>query len=88
MEGFRQLDELGALRENLPAFDSRLTLPQPLAPLLRDLSPEELDLLQLVLNSASIEVAFDHANTTDLDTARRIETLLKKGYLVVAQPAS
>ena len=88
MEGFRQLDELGALREKLPAFDSRLTLPQPLAPLLRDLSPEELDLLQLVLNSASIEVAFDHANTTDLDTARRIETLLKKGYLVVAQPAS
>ena len=88
MEGFRQLDELGQLRDKLPPPDARLVLPQPLTPLLRDLSPEELDLLQLVLNSASVEVVFDVANTTDLDTGRRIEALVKKGYVVVAPPAS
>ncbi|MGC4093593.1 MAG: DUF4388 domain-containing protein [Polyangiaceae bacterium] len=88
MEGFRQLDELTALKEKLPAFESRLVLASPLTPLLRDLGPEDLDLLQLVLNSPSIEVAFDHANTTDLDTARRIESLIKKGYVVSVEAPS
>jgi pSer/pThr/pTyr-binding forkhead associated (FHA) protein len=88
MEGFRQLDELGALKEKLPPFTARLVLPQPLTPLLRELGPEDLDLLQSVLNSPSLEVVFDLANTTDLDTARRIEGLLKKGYLISAEQGS
>lgn len=88
MEGFRQLDELGQLKDKLPPLDARLVLPQPLTPLLRELSPEELDLLQLVLNSPSVEVVFDLAATTDLDTARRIEALMKKGYIVIAAPTN
>jgi hypothetical protein len=82
MEGFRQLDELGALKERLPAFDTRLVLRAPLEAPLRDLSPEDLDLLQLVLNSTSIEAAFDQAATTDLATAKQLDGLVKRGYLV------
>jgi pSer/pThr/pTyr-binding forkhead associated (FHA) protein len=84
MEGFRQLDELGALKAKLPSVESRLTLVQPLEARLRELGPDDLDLLQLVLNSPSLEVAFDTAPSTDLDTARRVETLIKKGYLTSA----
>ena len=84
MEGFRQQDELGAIRHKLPPFEARLVLPTPLEPPLRDLNPAELDLLQLVLNSPSLEVAMDHAASTDLDTATRVETLLRRGYLTPA----
>ncbi len=84
MEGFRQLDELGALKEKLPAFDSRLGLRVPLEAPLRELGPDDLDLLQLLLNAPSLEAAFDAAASTDLDTARRVEALIKKGYLTPA----
>jgi pSer/pThr/pTyr-binding forkhead associated (FHA) protein len=82
MEGFRQQDELGALKNKLPPFEARLVLPLPLEAPLRELSPAELDLLQLVLNSPSLEVSMDLASSNDLETAQRIETLLKRGYLV------
>jgi pSer/pThr/pTyr-binding forkhead associated (FHA) protein len=84
MEGFRQLDELGALKERLPALDARLVLRAPLEAPLRDLTPEDLDLLQLALNSPSIEAVFDQAATTDLATAKQLETLVKRGYLAPA----
>lgn len=84
MEGFRQQDELGAIRHKLPPFEARLVLPSPLEAPLRDLNPAELDLLQLVLNSPSLEVAMDTAPSTDLDTATKIETLLRRGYLTPA----
>lgn len=81
MEGFRQQDELGMFKSRLPSFDKRLGMPVPLEPLLRELSPVELDLFQLTLNSPSIEVVMDLAPTTDLETAQRIETLIRRGYL-------
>lgn len=81
MEGFRQQDELGAMKHKLPPFEARLVLPVPLEAPLRELSPAELDLLQLALNSPSLEVVMDHAPSTDLETATRIEALLKRGYL-------
>src|SRR5262249_31299915 len=80
MEGFRQLDELRALKERLPALDARLTLSVPLEPPLRDLTPEELDLLQLVLNSPTLEAVFDAVATTDLQTAKSIDGLLRRNY--------
>ena len=84
MEGFRQLDELGALKERLPAFETRLVLRSPLEAPLRDLAPEDLDLLQVVLNSPSVEAVFDQAASTDLATAKQLETLVRRGYLAPA----
>jgi hypothetical protein len=81
MEGFRQLDELGALRSRLPAMDAPLTLRIPLEAPLRELEPAELDLLQLAINLNSLEAVLDQSPTTDLDTARRIEALVRRGYL-------
>jgi hypothetical protein len=82
MEGFRQLDELTALKTRLPALQAGLSLPTPLEPALRDLEPGELDLLQLAINLPSLEAVLDQSPTTDLETARRIESLLRRGYLI------
>src|SRR5271166_3791821 len=46
MEGMRQLDEFNRIREDLPDLASRITINGPLIPPLRDLKPEELDVLQ------------------------------------------
>ncbi|MFO7180047.1 MAG: DUF4388 domain-containing protein [Pseudomonadota bacterium] len=85
MEGFRQQDELEALKAKLPPFESRLKLPSPLAASLRTLSPEELDSLQLAVSSPSIQAALDASPEPDLDVALRIESLLSRGYVIPDQ---
>lgn len=82
MEGFRQQDELAVFKAKLPSFDTRLGMPVPLEPLLRELSPTELDVFQLALNSPNVEVLLDFAPTTDLETVQRLEALIRQGYLV------
>jgi len=84
MEGFRQQDELGAIKHKLPEPSARLVLPSPLESALRELTPGELDLLQLAINSPAFEVVMDLAPSTDLETAVRVESLMRRGYLVVA----
>ena len=81
MEGIRQQDEFNALRGRLPALDAQLRLKLPLEPKLHDLNPSELDLLQTVLNSPSIEVVFDSVKGTDLEVGQAILSLLQRGYL-------
>ena len=41
---------LNNLRDALPDLHAKLSLPSPIVPALRDLKPDELDVLQLVLN--------------------------------------
>ncbi len=84
MEGFRQLDELAQLKERLPVGDSRLSLPNPLTPALRDLDDEELDVLQAALNGPTLDSIYERSRLTDLDTAKRVELLIRRGYLVAA----
>src|SRR3954453_20081634 len=44
MEGMRQLDEFKELAPKLPALTTKMLVPRPLMPRLRELKPEELDL--------------------------------------------
>ncbi|HEV8247899.1 MAG TPA: DUF4388 domain-containing protein [Polyangiaceae bacterium] len=81
MEGIRQQDELNALRPKLPRDDQRLRLKLPLVPELKQLSPAELDVLQLALNAVSLAEVFDRASATDLETATALHALLVRGYL-------
>ena len=84
MEGIRQQDEFNALRGRLPALDSTFRLNLPLEPKLRELTPVQLDVLQGVLNSASLDVVFDSVPSTDLETGQAILHLVQRGYLVSA----
>jgi len=84
MEGIRQQDEFNALRDRLPASDASLRLNLPLEPKLRELSPVQLDVLQAVLNSPSVDVVFDSVPSTDLETGQAILFLVQRGYLVAS----
>ncbi len=83
MEGMRQLDEFNRIREDLPALDARISVSAPLIPPLRDLKPEELDVLQLAHNYGVFETVLNKSLATDLETAEILLKLIKATYLRV-----
>src|SRR6478609_1653991 len=84
MEGIRQQDEFNALRTRLPALGSAFRLNLPLEPKLRELTPVQLDVLQAVMNSGTLDVVFDSVPHTDLETGQAVLHLVQRGYLVAA----
>ena len=83
MEGMRQLDEFRELSAKLPPFEAIVSIPRPLEPRLRELKPQELDLMQTALDEATVQQIIDQSPQTDLDTAQALLALLDRGYLVV-----
>jgi pSer/pThr/pTyr-binding forkhead associated (FHA) protein len=83
MEGMRQIDEIRRLGPDLPPQSANLLVSMPLIPPLRDLSPEELDVLQLSYNYGHVETVLNKSLAPDLDTSTILVKLLKSGYLRV-----
>jgi hypothetical protein len=79
MQAVQQADELA--RGNWPAATAAIGIAMPLAPKLRDLSPEDLDLLQLVHNYGVVQAVLDRASGSDLEVSQRIAALIQRGYL-------
>ena len=79
MEAVQQADELA--RGNLPAPTAAIGIAMPLSPRLRDLSPDELELVQLVHNYGVVQAVLDRAAGSDLEVARKIAALMQRGYL-------
>ena len=69
MEAMRQIDEIRRLGPDMPPMHATISLAMPMIPPLRDLAPEELDVLQLAYN-------YGHTETI-------LNKSLKSGYLRV-----
>jgi hypothetical protein len=83
MDGMRQLDEFNRIREELPDLAARVAINAPLIPPLRDLKPDELDVLQLAHNYGVFETVLNKSLATDLETAEIVLKLIKASYLRV-----
>jgi len=81
MEGLRQHDELRRFEAELPPATAALGIARPLEAPLRELKPEELDVLQLVHNLGSLQSVLDRSDGTDLEAATAVFALLKKGVI-------
>jgi hypothetical protein len=81
LEGLRQLDELRRIEKDMPKGDASLSLAMPMTSALRDLKPEQLDLLQLIYNEGSLQPVLDKSTETDLETSNGLLELIKKGYV-------
>ena len=81
MEGLRQLDEFNQIRSELPELNTRLVVSAPMIPPLRELRPEELDVVQSVLNYGHLETILNKSLQTDLETVQVLLKLLKSGYV-------
>lgn len=84
MEGMRQLDEFRELAPKLPPLTTKVGVPRPLMPRLRELKPEELDLMQSALTGDSVQGLLDASRQTDLEAAQALLTLIERGYVVVS----
>jgi hypothetical protein len=81
MEGLRQMDEFNQLRDALPELNSRLVLTTPMTPALRELKPDELDVIQLAHNYGHLETVMNKSQATDLETVQIVLKLMKANYL-------
>ncbi len=81
MDALRQLDELKRLQPSLPPPEAMLQLVVPLAPPLKELTPELLDVLQLVINQGTLVGVLDRADADDVVTAEGLVQLLKREYV-------
>jgi hypothetical protein len=81
MEAMRQLDELTRLEDSLPPRDSAIGVVVPLEAKLRELSPDELDVLQLVINEGIIEGVLNRSKASELETAEILGRLMQRGYV-------
>ena len=79
MEAMHQADELA--RGNLPAATAAIGMAMPLTSKLRDLPPDELDLVQLVHNYGVVQAVLDRAAGSDLEVSQKLSTLIQRGYL-------
>ena len=84
MEGMRQLDEFKMLTPKLPPLTSKVAVPRPLMPRLRELKPEELDLFQSALGAQTVQALLDLSRQTDLEAATSLLSLLERGYIAPA----
>ncbi|MBN2725561.1 MAG: DUF4388 domain-containing protein [Deltaproteobacteria bacterium] len=81
MEGMRILDEINRLKKDLPSVDDYYTLKSPISSPLKNLSPEQLDILQLVHNLGTIKIILDRSPYSDLDTWEMIILLRDENYI-------
>jgi Domain of unknown function (DUF4388)/FHA domain len=79
IEAMQQADELA--HGGFPAPTAAIAMTMPLSPKLRELSADELDLLQLVHNYGVVQAVLDRASGSDLEVARRMASLIERGYL-------
>ncbi|NRD56039.1 DUF4388 domain-containing protein [Corallococcus exiguus] len=81
MDALRQLDEFKRLQPNLPPMATALRIAQPLTAPLKELTPEHLDVLQLVHNHGSLGGVLDHSDGDDVLTAETVVQLMKRDYV-------
>ena len=67
----------------MPPLSSQVSMAVPLIPPLRDLSPDELDVLQLAHNYGHVETVLNKSLASDLETSNILVKLVKAGYLKV-----
>ena len=72
---------MNQLRAQLPSLSHRLTLPQPLTPLLTSLNQEQLYLLQLAINQYEVRAIIDCHPQGEREGIKSLLFLLEQGYL-------
>ncbi len=81
MEAMRTMDELSRIKDQLPPESARFTLARPLNPPLRDLEPDQLDVLQAVINNGRVDAVLDESPLGDLETYQALLHLIRNGYI-------
>lgn len=82
LDAMREIDELRRIADTLPGEEETMLVPMPLQPPLRDLQPEELEVLQAAMNTSQVGLIVDQTPLTDYEAWRILVSLIERGYLV------
>lgn len=81
MEALRQLDEMGRMRNEIPAPEQMLALMSPLSSPLSELTKEQLDVLQLIYNAGQVQEVLNRSAGTDFETYTHMLFLMQHNYV-------
>jgi len=81
MDALRQLDEFKRIQPSLPDLNAPIRLAQPMTAPLKELTPDLMDVLQLVHNYGSLNGVLDHSDQDDVLTAEAVLQLIKRDYV-------
>lgn len=81
MDALRMMDEYKRIARDLPSADAPLEVCRPLSKPLRELTPRELDVLQLVYNHSTLQEMCDHSLIDDVEISQGVLDLLRKDYI-------
>ncbi|MEM1347283.1 MAG: hypothetical protein AAGI01_01920, partial [Myxococcota bacterium] len=84
MEGMRILDEIQNLGPDVPDSSALLAVQTPLLSSLKELSPEQLDIFQLVFNHSKYSAVLNRSEHADLETTRHLLHLIRNEYVRVS----
>jgi hypothetical protein len=81
MDAMREMDELQRLSDKTPDLSKDCGLVQPMSARLRELSAEQLDVLQLVHNYSTWQIVLNKSVLSDLETTQALVFLLSRDYI-------
>lgn len=81
MDALRLLDEYRRMERELPPPEAPIALAHPFPSPLRSLTPEQLDVLQLVHNQGTLRGVLDLSEKDDVLTAQALLELMRKGFV-------
>lgn len=84
MESMRIIDETHAIGSDVPAFEAVFKIEFPIEAKLRDLTPEQLDVFQIILGEPSMEAVLNHSPLEDdVETTKAVVHLIRNQYIQV-----
>lgn len=84
IEAMRQADEMARIAADMPRFDACLIMSRPILRRLRDCTPEQLDIVQLVIGASSFQQALDDYPGFDFDVYKPLRDVMKLGIIRAA----
>ena len=81
MDAMREMDEMERIKEQIPSASAKFSLASPISPALRDLSGDQLDVLQLVHNYGKVQTVLDKSVSSDLETYQALLHLIRNGFV-------
>lgn len=86
MEGARLMDELARLQAELPGREARLeVIEPPEGSYLHDLTPKEMEVLELVIQHVVLQEILDHHPVDDVEAGNVLAELLRRKFIAVQQ---
>jgi len=83
LEALRQFDEIQRILPAMPPATGRILPAKPMKTKLRELTPEELDMLQLFISAPTYQAALDAYAHIDFEAMMGLNALLDKGVVTL-----